>query len=366
MGINRVTDHKGQTRIQVSKRWPDGTRFRRLFPNMTLAKNTLARIEGAIAEGTWKECKENLSRRKPERQTVKSFSEMFLEQYCKTRMRSWKRYALSFKTLNAELGDIRIEDFRRHHLHQYVLRRSKSVKPNTVNRDIACIKKMFSFALEIGAVDSHPLTRFPLLPVEEMTFRVMTLQEFRQLVQAMEEPALAAMIAVMGETGIRKGEALRLRWEQVDLRNRQLSVERTKSRKVRHIPLSQFATKWLLRTTRFLEYREVFVNTFTGEPWINPEKAFREGRKAAGLEWVGFHDLRRFRISQWVMQGVDLRTVQMLAGHADIKTTMRYAHLAPGYITDRLREAEAAELAQLDASGRKAGEKAGGANGVQA
>jgi site-specific recombinase XerD len=57
------------------------------------------------------------------------------------------------------------------------------------------------------------------------------------------------------------------------------------------------------------------------------------------------------------MQGVDLRTVQLLAGHADIKTTMRYAHLSPGYVRDRIREAEAAELADLEVRGRKAGEQ---------
>jgi site-specific recombinase XerD len=41
-------------------------------------------------------------------------------------------------------------------------------------------------------------------------------------------------------------------------------------------------------------------------------------RDERGLEWVGFYDLRHFRVSQWVMRGGDLRTVQELMGHADI------------------------------------------------
>ena len=45
-----------------------------------------------------------------------------------------------------------------------------------------------------------------------------------------------------------------------------------------------------------------------------------------------FHDLRHTFISHLVMAGVDLTTVQKLAGHRDIKTTMRYAHLAPDHL----------------------------------
>ncbi len=363
MGINRVKDHRGKTRIQVSKRWPDGSRFRRYFPNATVAKNTLTRIEAAIVQGVWQELKEELLHQQPEQVTVESFSKRFLDEHCKVRMKSWKRYDLSLGTLNAELGQIALEQFRRADLHRYVMKRSKKVKPNTVDRDIACIKKMFSFAVEVGAVDSHPLTRFPLLPVEEMAFQVMTVEEFRGLVGAMEEPALGAMVAVMGETAIRKGEALGLVWENVDLRNRRLTVEQTKSRRIRHIPLSEFAAESLSGSVRYLDSPFVFVNSHTKKPWVNPEKAFRDGRKAAGLDWVGFHDLRRFRISQWVMRGVDLRTVQMLAGHSDIKTTMKYAHLTPGHISHRLRDAEAAEVADLEQSGRKTGESAGGGNG---
>jgi site-specific recombinase XerC len=54
-----------------------------------------------------------------------------------------------------------------------------------------------------------------------------------------------------------------------------------------------------------------------------PRGPFEAGRKKVGLEWVGFHDLRHFRASQWIMKGVDLRTVQELMGHRDIKTTIR-------------------------------------------
>jgi|SRR5690242_6413870 integrase len=68
---------------------------------------------------------------------------------------------------------------------------------------------------------------------------------------------------------------------------------------------------------------------------------------AAGMDWVGFHDFRHFRASQWVMHGIDLRTVQELLGHRFIATTMRYAHFAPNHATRSVLAAYRAEEDQL-------------------
>ncbi len=322
-----------------------------------IPKRTLARMEASIVEATWRDLKQELlhSREKPT--SVEEFSRVFLDEHAKVRMRSWKRYALSLRSLNHSLGAISLEGFSRKHLHRYVQQQVRIVKPNTVNRDIACLKKMFSFALEIGTIEHHPLVRFPLLPVEEMAFRVMTVEEFRSLVQAMDRPSIAALVAVLGETALRKGEALALKWDNLDLKNRLLTVGFSKNRKVRHIPLSEFAVEWLLRTVRYLNCPYVFVNSRTGRRWVNPEKVLVRGRRRAGLTWVGFHDLRRFRATQWVLRGVDLRTVKELLGHADIKTTLRYAHFAPSHAVRSIHQAHADEQRELDQSGPKAGDR---------
>ena len=55
--------------------------------------------------------------------------------------------------------------------------------------------------------------------------------------------------------------------------------------------------------------------------------------KRAEIENVRFHDLRHTYASYLVMEGVDIRTVQELLGHADIMMTVRYSHLAPEHQT---------------------------------
>ena len=69
-------------------------------------------------------------------------------------------------------------------------------------------------------------------------------------------------------------------------------------------------------------------------PPIRPEslsRAFLHDAARANLDG-SLHTLRHTFISHLVMQGVPLRTVQVIAGHAHFTTTERYAHLAPGYL----------------------------------
>ncbi len=133
-----------------------------------------------------------------------------------------------------------------------------------MNRAIAAISNLFSYALECGEIDTHPLVRFPKLKEPKKVFRPLTVQQFRDLVEAADNPYLQAMIAVIGETGIRKGEALSLNWKRVDLGRGLLWVELTKNDETRENPLSQYATGYLAGLVRYLNTPYVFVNSRTG------------------------------------------------------------------------------------------------------
>ena len=162
----------------------------------------------------------------------------------------------------------------------------------------------------------------------------------------MDNPYLQAMIAVTGETGIRKGEAMSLTWKRVDLSRRLLWVEFTKNDETWEIRLSKHAAGYLPGLAGYLNTPCVFVNTRTGTRWVNPDKPFRRAAERVGLK-VGFHDLRRFRCSQWLIQGVYVRTVQKLMGHSAISTTMRYAGYISSHTLASIREARATEDSQM-------------------
>ena len=128
-----------------------------------------------------------------------------------------------------------------------------------MSRNTAVISELFSYALECGEVDTHPLVRFPKLKEPKKVFRPLTVAQFRD-----HDPYMQAMIAVIGETEIRKGKALSLTWSRVDLGRGLLWVEFTKGDEPREIPLSKYASGYLAGLVRYLSTPYVFVNGRTG------------------------------------------------------------------------------------------------------
>jgi integrase len=239
---------------------------------------------------------------------------------------------------------------------QTVFRRLRGVMPGTINRGLAVLKNLMTFALEKELIEAHPLLKFRLIPEEECALRVLTLQEERKLVESMPSLVSQAYVAILGETGLRMTEGFTLKWELVDLKNRLLTVEKTKGGKARTIPsLSDYAMEWLELLPKDSPY--VFTCPSTGTRYHDLRYPLEVGREAAGLTWVGFHDLRHFRATQWAKEGVDLRTVQALMGHHSIQTTMRYAHFAPTHATRSIMEAQRREAAEWERA--KSGQQAG-------
>ena len=120
----------------------------------------------------------------------------------------------------------------------------------------------------------------------------------------------------------------------------------------REIPLSKYAARYLAGLVCYLSTPYVFVNSRTGTRWVNPDKPLHLAAERVGLK-VRFHDLRRFRCSHWLMQGVDVRTVQKLMGHSAISTTMRYAGYVSSHVLQSILEAQANEDSQTQQATRK-------------
>lgn len=134
-------------------------------------------------------------------------------------------------------------------------------------------------------------------------------------------------------TGLRRGELFQLKWENVDLERKNLTVTGETSRKsgkTRHIPLNDSALAVLKRWKKQRSAVSPYVfHDAQGRPFEGVETSFRGILNKAGITNFRWHDLRHTFASKLVMANVNLNTVRELLGHSDYKMTLRYAHLAP-------------------------------------
>ena len=133
-------------------------------------------------------------------------------------------------------------------------------------------------------------------------------------------------------TGLRRGELFNLRWADVDLTRAIVTVKGggAKSGQTRHVPLNSEAVA-VLKAWKPTD-ADAAAPVFPGEdgaPLADIKSAWLPLVAAAKVRAFRFHDLRHTFASKLVMAGVDLNTVRELLGHADLKMTLRYAHLAP-------------------------------------
>ena len=137
---------------------------------------------------------------------------------------------------------------------------------------------------------------------------------------------------------MRKSELLNLQWEDVDFKRGILKISstekwHTKNYESRTMPLHEEARTILERIRKetgyvFRPQDRVRENTF----YYRVTRELAKAVKSAVLDHLTLHTLRHTFASHLVMAGVDLPTVQRLLGYKDIKTTMRYAHLAPEHL----------------------------------
>jgi integrase len=160
-----------------------------------------------------------------------------------------------------------------------------------------------------------------------------------------------ALYLLAAMTGLRQGELLGLRWRHVDWTASRIRVEKTKSRKLRSVPLAERAARELEHHFQRSAYQGdddlVFVHPETGNGLDRSRvlKRFkaaltkgrigrfeeRQGkdRKTRTVPALTFHDLRHTFGTTCAAAGIPMRTIMEWMGHKDIKTTMIYAHYSP-------------------------------------
>lgn len=153
------------------------------------------------------------------------------------------------------------------------------------------------------------------------------LQRLRECV-----PALKALLF----TGSRLGEVLSLRWEDVDRRRGVVTIRQQKTKKSKTVPISSGLGEALESVPQGVGNAFVFRRQ-SGAPIQRHEvqRAFEVAGNMIGLRAeLTPHSVRHTFASWLAIAGTPLRTIQELLGHADLRMTLRYAHLSPAHLRD--------------------------------
>jgi integrase len=279
--------------------------------------------------------------------TFKEFSDQWYDTYVQTNNKASEQKAKRV-TLNAHLlpffGREKLDEITNRRIEEYKAEKlKKGLSPKTINNHLTVLSTCLHCAQEwIGL---QRVTRIVHLKVPPQKFDYLSPEESQALLSSIEDPMWFAMVLVALRTGLRLGELAALEWSDVNFETRLLTVSRSivrgvvgppKSNRVRHIPFTQEVVDALvsLRSSQGLVFHRTESCAMNHE---TPRKNLIKMCKAAGIRKIGWHTLRHSFASHLVAAGASMKAVQELLGHNDIRTTMRYAHLAPS----ALREAVA-------------------------
>jgi integrase len=296
------------------------------------------------------------------RQTVKAFLERWLEvskQRNKTRTyEGYERIVALY--LVPHLGHIVLGKLAPEHVQTMIDR--LALAPNTVRNIRAVLRRALNQALKWELVSRNvaTLVETPRITQEEMS--ALDEQQARALLRVLKGDRLEALYRVALSLGLRRGEVLGLRWQDIDFDTATLRIVQTVQRtRTQGLIIDTPKNKSSLRTLsippvllavlkRHRSRQEgegldnphelVFIST-TGTP-LEPDNIthrFKAFAKAAELpDNIHFHSLRHSCATLLLAQGVPMYVVKDILGHDQISTTMKYTHPTPETMRDATAE----------------------------
>ena len=167
--------------------------------------------------------------------------------------------------------------------------------------------------------------RFP----ETKRRRFVTPDELPRLSKAIDQEAdeyVRHAVWLLLLTGLRRGELLNAKWSDIDWKQRTLSIPKTKNGEALLASLSHAAISRLKTVPQLQGSPYIICGRKTGQHLVNLTDAWSRIRKAAGLDDLRIHDLRRTVGSWLVRDGASLHLVGSVLNHKDQKTTAGYAY----------------------------------------
>lgn len=357
-GAGRVTNGSGSFRERPSGGWElrftldDGTRRSVYGKTKTECRDKRKEVERLHEQGVTA-----LGRSQP--------LEQFLTQWLKDakdrlRPRTWDGYESAARTrVIPHIGGVRLNKLTGQQIQAlYSTLLEAGLSPASVQRTHALLHRSLKDAVRWGLIPFNPADRVSPPRAVRPDFGTLTAEQVKLLIGSVDDTQRVALYLLAVSTGLRQGEQLGLKWEDIHLDRRVLSVRRSlqwtkgsgltldevkTSRSRRSVALSELAITALQKASTaqkaarmkagptWEDWGLVFTNDI-GRP-LTPQRVTKQLQAdlaAAGLPRVRYHDLRHTAATLLLEAGTHPKVVQEMLGHATIAVTMdTYSHVLP-------------------------------------
>lgn len=277
-------------------------------------------------------------------------AEKNISHHTKANYRSDFKIFLNFLSINGikpELQTLNTRDVRKYLVY---LKNEKEYQNETIRRKINSLSSFFKFLTEQEYIIKNTMGSIKAPPKEERIPVYLSDIEIEALIKATMkyggENALRdkCFIKVLAYTGMRRQEALKLDWEDIDFNQNIIKILHGKGKKQRIVPMpeSLMTDMWAYLQTRLpLSNQAVFLSNAGNRLTPSPaQNIFNKYKKKAGLDDKGYtiHKLRHSYASLLVQNDVDLLSVQKLLGHSDLNSTKVYAHINMNYLKEQVEK----------------------------
>jgi len=281
----------------------------------------------------------------------KDWLEKWLELYVKptAKIRTYDKYERIVRgKLIPALGEIELTELTTLQLQEYIVNLSqKCFAVNTINGIIAVIKSSLKSAIVVGAINQNPADGLRRPKREKKEVDCFTSSEQAKIEEYIITKGKINLYGILIAlyTGLRLGELLALKWQDIDLQNGTLSVNKTcydswingKYRKIIDSPKTDCSRRIIPVSARLnavlLRLKEKSIGSYVlgcgeeGAQVRNYQKTFSGLLKKLGITHKGFHSLRHTFATRAIESGMDVKTLSEILGHKNPAITLsRYVH----------------------------------------
>lgn len=226
----------------------------------------------------------------------------------------------------------RVEDISHESLGRWIMKRRndvtwKKTHPTeaTINRELSVLKALLNWAVVTGRLEKNPMRGFKMLRETKHRERILSAEERERMLKVLDNKrfkTIRIIVLLALYTGMRRGEILSLQWSDINIKQQEIDLLRTKNNMRRQVPIPSILMEELWQMEQSKQGKYIF-------PWKNGyvqdiKKSFKKLCEEAQIERFTFHDLRHTAATIMLERGNSLRVVQLILGHASITTTQRY------------------------------------------